>query len=153
MQKRAGKKSRKAVRRRRSLKGLKVMRGRAVLASKGAPPLSRYFDTDGRVAIKQLTEVLRMSRARIAETLGIAAATLQRTARADAPKTQTRLREMTEIVNRVSHWAGGPVQAMAWYRSEPIPAFGGRTAEALVKDGKATAVRDYLDGVALGGFA
>ena len=42
---------------------------------------------------------------------------------------------------------------MAWYRAEPIPAFGGRTAESLVKDGKAAAVRDYLDGVALGGFA
>ena len=50
-------------------------------------------------------------------------------------------------------WAGGPLQAMAWYRAEPIPAFGGRTAESLVKDGKAAAVRDYLDSVALGGFA
>jgi hypothetical protein len=42
---------------------------------------------------------------------------------------------------------------MAWYRAEPIPAFGGRTAESLVKDGKADAVRDYLDSVALGVFA
>ena len=42
---------------------------------------------------------------------------------------------------------------MAWYRAEPIAEFGGRTAESLVKDGKATAVRDYLDHVALGGFA
>jgi hypothetical protein len=44
-------------------------------------------------------------------------------------------------------------QAMAWYRAQPIPAFGGRTAEALVKEGKASAVRDYLDHVAVGGFA
>ena len=44
------------------------------------------------------------------------------------------------------------MQAVAWYRAEPIPAFGERTAEALVKDGKAAAVRDYLDRVALGGF-
>jgi hypothetical protein len=42
---------------------------------------------------------------------------------------------------------------MAWYRAQPIPAFGGRTAEALVKEGKAAAVRDYLDHVAVGGFA
>ena len=62
-------------------------------------------------------------------------------------------REMLEIVARVSPWAGGRVQAMAWYRAEPIPAFGGRTAESLVKEGKAAAVRDYLDRVALGGFA
>jgi len=42
---------------------------------------------------------------------------------------------------------------MAWYRTEPLPAFGGRTAESLVKDGKAAAVYDYLDHVALGGFS
>ena len=42
---------------------------------------------------------------------------------------------------------------MAWYRAEPIPAFGGRTAEALVDQGRASEVRSYLDQVALGGFA
>ena len=42
---------------------------------------------------------------------------------------------------------------MSWYRAEPIPAFGGRTAEALVKSGDAAALRDYLDQVAMGGFA
>jgi len=68
-------------------------------------------------------------------------------------KTQNREREMLEIVSRISGWAGGKEQAMAWYRSEPIPAFGGRTAEALLKTGKASAVRDYLDHIAVGGFA
>ena len=32
-------------------------------------------------------------------------------------------------------------------------AFGDRTAEALVKSGQAAALRDYLDSIALGGFA
>ena len=50
-------------------------------------------------------------------------------------------------------WSGGQTQAMAWYRSQPIAALDGRTAEALVKTGKAGAVRDYLDHLALGGFA
>jgi predicted NUDIX family NTP pyrophosphohydrolase len=63
------------------------------------------------------------------------------------------LREMNEILTRVSGWAGGPAQAMAWYRAEPIPAFGGRTAEALVKSGQAGPLRDYLGSLALGGFA
>lgn len=57
-----------------------------------------------------------------------------------------------EILDRVAGWAGGERQAMAWYRAEPIAAFGGRTAEALVEDGKAAAVRDYLDHIATGGF-
>jgi hypothetical protein len=115
--------------------------------------IGRYFDANGRVAIERVTAELGMSKKGLAETFGIAPVTLQRKARADAPKTQTRLREGLEIVNRVSGWAGGQIQAMAWYRAEPIPAFGGRTAESLVKEGKAAAVRDYLDRVALGGFA
>jgi hypothetical protein len=94
-----------------------------------------------------------MSKAQLAETAGLSIDTLYRTNRAASAKTQARLREMLEIVDRVSDWAGGKDQAMAWYRAEPIAEFGGRTAESLVKDGKATAVRDYLDHVALGGFA
>ena len=53
----------------------------------------------------------------------------------------------------VTEWAGGEAQAMAWYRSQPIPALDRRTPEALVKSGQAGAVRDYLDHMALGGFA
>jgi hypothetical protein len=63
-----------------------------------------------------------------------------------------RLRDMNEIVSRVSEWAGGKQQALAWYRA-PIAAFGGRTAESLVKSGKAAVLRDYLDHIAMGGFA
>ena len=44
---------------------------------------------------------------------------------------------MLEIVSRASGWAGGKEQAMAGSRAQPIAAFGGRTAEALVKDGQA----------------
>jgi DNA-binding TFAR19-related protein (PDSD5 family) len=115
--------------------------------------IRELLEPDGRVAVDRAAGELRMSKADLAETVGLAPETLQRSARVEAPKTQARLREMLEIVTRVSPWAGGPVQAVAWYRAEPIPAFGGRTAESLVKEGKAAAVRDYLDGVALGSFA
>jgi len=94
-----------------------------------------------------------LSKKELAETIGLAPETLYKTSRLKAAKTQSRLREMNEILTRVSGWAGGPAQAMAWYRAEPIPAFGGRTAEQLVKSGQATALRDYLDSIALGGFA
>ena len=94
-----------------------------------------------------------LSKKELAETIGLAPQALYKTSRLNAPKTQSRLREMNEILTRVSAWAGGPAQAMAWYRAEPIPAFGGRTAEQLVKSGQATALRDYLDSIALGGFA
>jgi uncharacterized protein (DUF2384 family) len=115
--------------------------------------LDRLYGSEGRVDVDRITESFGMSKAKLAETVGVRPDTLQRSARASSPKTQTRLVEMVEIVSRVVDWAGGVPQAIAWYRAEPLPEFGGRTAESLVKDGKAAAVRDYLDGVALGAFA
>src|SRR5271165_6302274 len=94
-----------------------------------------------------------LTKKQFAETAGLAPESLYKRDRMAAPKVQSRLREMNEILSRVETWAGGPAQAMAWYRAEPIPAFGGRTAEQLVKSGQAGALRDYLDSIAIGGFA
>jgi hypothetical protein len=96
---------------------------------------------------------LGLSKKQLAETIGLRPEALYKSQRAGAAKTQTRLREMLEIIGRVSAWAGGKEQAMAWYRAQPIPEFGGRTAESLVKSGQAGALRDYLDHFAMGGFA
>jgi hypothetical protein len=129
--------------------------GTAAAAGKagfGRGPIDNYV-VNGAIAIARVGESFGLSRAQIAETTGISLETFYRPDRVASPKTQARLKEMLEIVGRVESWAGGKDQAMAWYRAEPIAAFGGRTAEALVKDGKAAALRDYLDHVALGGFA
>lgn len=130
-----------------------LAREKAAEAASGGMLATQFFGREGRIKIDDVAQTFGMSKGQLAETLGVKPETLQRIARAFAPKTQTRLREMLEIIGRVTEWAGGKDQAMAWYRAEPIPAFGGRTAEFLVKDGKAGAVRDYLDHVALGGFA
>lgn len=101
-----------------------------------------FYDAQGRLAPERVAQALRMSKSQLAETIGVNREALYKPERAQAPKTQTRVREMVEIVERVKDWAGGQNQAMAWYRAQPIPAFGGRTAEALVKDGKAGALRE-----------
>ncbi|MFQ6160724.1 MULTISPECIES: antitoxin Xre/MbcA/ParS toxin-binding domain-containing protein [Sinorhizobium] len=121
--------------------------------SDGGPLILSYMDKGGKIAVQQVADGFGMSKTQLAETAGLARETLYRLERSRATKTQNRLREMLEIISRVTDWAGGKEQAMAWYRAQPLPAFGGRTAEALVKDGKAAAVRDYLDHMALGGFA
>lgn len=48
---------------------------------------------------------------------------------------------------------GGRPEAMASYRTRPIRALDGRTAEALVKSGQARLVWRYLDEIDVGGFA
>jgi uncharacterized protein (DUF2384 family) len=117
------------------------------------PLVAHLLDRSGMLAIDRVASTFGMSKGQLAETIGVTRETFYKLSRAHAPKTQARMREMLEIVSLVSDWAGGSGQAMAWYRAQPLPAFDGRTAEALVKSGKAAAVRDYVDSLAIGGFA
>ncbi len=122
----------------------------------GAPFRGLIFGgllSEDGVDVERAAEVFNMTKGQLAETVGLASDTLQKAARRNAPKTQARVTELIEIIARLEAWAGGRTQAMAWYRAQPIAALDGRTAEALVKSGKAGLVRDYLDHLALGGFA
>ena len=123
------------------------------IQAQNEPLVLSFMDTHGTITAERVADRFGMSKTQLAETVGLARETLYRADRSRASKTQGRLREMLEILSRIEDWAGGKEQAMAWYRAQPIPAFGDRTAESLVKDGKALAVRDYLDHMALGGFA
>jgi hypothetical protein len=117
------------------------------------PFIAEFIDLSGNLLVDRLARSFYMSKRQLAETAGIKPDALYKARRARAPKTQNRVREMLEVLSMISEWAGGEGQAMAWYRGQPLPAFGGRTAEALVKSGQAAALRDYLDHIALGGHA
>jgi hypothetical protein len=108
---------------------------------------------EGLVAADRLSELLHITRGELATTLGLSRDAISKTARARTHATQSRLRDMVEILNRARPWAGSPQQAFAWYRSQPLPSFGDQTAEALVKEGRAEAVKRYLDRIAVGGYA
>lgn len=112
-----------------------------------------FIGKAGLVDVDRVATAFRMTKGQLAETTGLGTTTISKSARKASPRTQTRVTEMLEIISRVREWAGGEAQAMAWYRSQPIPALDSRTPEALVKSGQAGAVRDYLDQMALGGFA
>jgi hypothetical protein len=122
-------------------------------AAHAATYIGRFLEGNGRVNIARTAETLGLSKPQLAETVGLGVTTLSKSSRHGGAKAQARTREMLEIIARVRAWAGSDAHAMAWYRSEPIPALDGRTAEALVRGGEATAVREYLDHLALGGFA
>jgi hypothetical protein len=115
--------------------------------------LDNVFGKDDMVRPDQLVAILKISKLDIAPALGLSRDALSKTARQNSPKTQSRLREIVEILNRGLPWAGTPVKAWAWYCSETLPGFGGMTAEQLVKDGMGEAVRRYLDEIAVGGYA
>lgn len=110
-------------------------------------------ERSGRIVMEKASARLGVTRGQLAETVGLRPEVLQRADRANSVKAQSRVAEMIEIIARVSRWSGGEKQALAWYRGEPLPAFADRTAECLVKEGKAAAVRDWLDSLSLGGYA
>ena len=107
----------------------------------------------GMVAADRLSTILHVTRAELAQAVGLSRDAISKTSRVGSPATQARLRDVVEILNRVRAWAGSPQQAFAWYRSQPLPSFGDQTAEALVKEGRAEAVKRYLDRIAVGGYA
>ncbi len=100
-----------------------------------------------------IAEALRTTRLEMAQTLGLSQDALSRRQRICSCKTQTRLREMLEILNRVEAQNGSLLGAYAWFRSEPLPGFGGITPDQLVSQGKAGQVHAYLDRVMAGGYA
>ena len=72
----------------------------------------------------RLAGVLRTTKAEIAGTLGLSQDALSRASRVQARKTQTRLREMVEILRRVEAYTGSsPLVAYACFRSEVLPGF------------------------------
>lgn len=102
---------------------------------------------------RKLAEMLRTTQDEIARTLGLGRDAIARKDRLASARTQKRLREMIEVLNRVEPRFGSALIAYAWYRSEPLPGFGGRTAMQLVQDGEADAVMDYIDAVDAGIYA
>lgn len=115
--------------------------------------LADVTDPSGLVQPSLIVSALHVTKSELARAAGLSTESVSKRTRLTARATQTRLREMVEIINRVLPWAGSVPMAFAWYRSQPLPSFGDLTAEDLVKTGRAEAVRGYLSRIAEGGFA
>lgn len=111
--------------------------------------LAQYAD-DGIFAPRKIADAFRTTSEEIAQTAGLGRDAIQRKERIRSDKTQRRLREMVEIVNKVEPRFGSALVAYAWYRSEPLAGFSGQTAMQLVRSGRAGEVLDYVDAVDAG---
>lgn len=111
--------------------------------------LAQYAD-EGLFAPRKIAEAFRTTSEEIARTAGLGKDAVQRKDRIRSDKTQRRLREMIEIVNKLEPRFGSALIAYAWYRSEPLAGFSGQTAMQLVRSGRAEDVLDYIDAVDAG---
>lgn len=107
----------------------------------------------GAVETDRLAEMLHITKTELARATGLSRDAVSKRSRVGSRQTQARLRDTVEIINRVSAWTGSAGRAFAWFRSQPLPSFGDKTAEDLVKEGRAEAVKAYLSRIAEGGYA
>jgi transcriptional regulator with XRE-family HTH domain len=115
--------------------------------------LHQVISDDGFIVANTLAKLLHITQNDLAEVTGLSRDSVSKSARCKSRSTQARLRDTVEIINRVAEWSGGVGRAFAWFRSQPLPSFGDKTAEDLVKEGRAEAVKAYLARIADGGYA
>lgn len=108
------------------------------------------FADNGIFTPKKIAAALRTTSDEVARTVGLGRDAVQRTERIQSEKTQSRLRHMIEILNKVEPRFGSLLMAYAWYRSEPLSGFSGQTTMQLVRDGRNDEVLDYIDAVDAG---
>jgi hypothetical protein len=114
--------------------------------------LEKGYSKNGSIAVDDLVKYLHVNKTELAAAAGLPRDAVSKKSRIGSHRTQRRLGEVVEIINRVLPWTGTVQAAFAWYRSQPLPSFGGLTAEDLVKAGRGEAVRNYLSRVAAGGY-
>ncbi len=102
------------------------------------------YTEDGRFAPKRMAHQWNTTVEDVALSVGLARDAVTRSTRITATKTQTRLREVTEIITRVAPRYGSDMLAYAWYRSVPLAGYA-VPAMRLVQDGHADWVHHYLD--------
>lgn len=111
------------------------------------------YITRGVFDPKRIAAALFTSADDLARSVGLGKDAVQRAVRVRQPKTQRRLRELVEVLNKVEPRFGSPLIAYAWFRSQPLPGFSGQTAMQLVQAGRVNDVLDYIDAVDAGIYA
>jgi hypothetical protein len=87
----------------------------------------------GEIVARKLAVELHITQAELAAATSLNRDAGSKQSRGFSRKTQSRLRDTLEIINRVSTWASGTGRAFEWFRSQPLPSFSDKTAEDLVK--------------------
>lgn len=108
------------------------------------------FADNGLFAPARIAQVLKTSTDDIASSAGLGKDAVQRRARFGSDRTQRRLREMLEVLTKVTPRLGSELVAYAWYRATPLPGFAGQTAMQLVKAGRVDEVLEFIDAVDAG---
>lgn len=104
----------------------------------------------GQISPLKLADATQSTAAEIADAIGLSE---NRLLHPNSPHTQKTLREFAEILAEACIAAGNPAAAFAWFRSDPLVGFGGRTPEQVFKDDGAQALVTHVRRRLAGGYA
>lgn len=121
-------------------------------AGKRAPVMAYAGNAEAVGMVADAISRLELRRDELAKILRVPEKALFSGNIAADPEVARRLKDMLAIVTRLSQWTKDDRASLVWYTHEAIPAFG-KTASEVVADGHGSAVLDYLDMLAVGGFA
>jgi uncharacterized protein (DUF2384 family) len=103
------------------------------------------------LSARRIAASLGVTMTELAALAGVARNTLS--AAKGARKTDAALSPIARILSMASEMAGGEQRAAIWFKHQPIPGWGGKTAFDLVRDGKSDKVLSYLEAVRSGVYA
>lgn len=103
------------------------------------------------LSARRVSEKLGVTLSELAGLIGVARATL--TAKTGARRVDAALSPLVRILAMAAEMAGDEDRAAIWFKHQPLPGWGGKTALDLVREGKAGKVLDYLESVRAGVYA
>jgi hypothetical protein len=114
---------------------------------------ARHFHVEGVpfLSARLLAEGLGITLTELASLAGVARNTLM--AKSGARKVDQALSPVVRIIAMAGEMAGDESRAAIWFKHQPIPGWGGKTAYDLVRERKAEKVIAYLEAVRSGVYA
>lgn len=103
------------------------------------------------LSARRVADTLGITLSELAALIGVARTTL--TAKTGARRVDSALSPLVRIIAMAADMAGDEGRAAIWFKHQPLPGWGGKTALDLVRDGKAGTVLDYLESVRAGVYA
>jgi uncharacterized protein (DUF2384 family) len=105
----------------------------------------------GFVSPRRIADILHLGMAELATMVGASRATLAK--QPVTPAAERALSPLVRILAMAAEMAGSMERASLWFKHQPLPGWGGRTAHDLVGAGEAQAVLDYLEASRAGVYA
>lgn len=103
------------------------------------------------LSARRVSEKLGLPLTELAAMIGVARTTL--TAKSGQRKVDSALSPLVRIIAMAAEMAGDEGRAAIWFKHQPLPGWGGKTALDLVREGKSDRVLDYLESVRAGVYS